>query len=282
MKKAAAIFVLSLLGGFILTACNFASLLFPTPTPTPMQPLIPTATAAVCTDKRGSIEFFEMPSDLMNYPMEGRIYLPPCYAFDAQERYPVLYLLHGQSFNDDQWDRLGADEALDDLILAGEVEPFIIVMPKETNYLNNQWDSKYGPSLAEELVPWIDAHFRTIPDRDHRAIGGLSRGAAWAMRIGMIYWEAFSAIGCHSFAPFRGDFNEAPFWFAEIPKEHMPRVYIDMGAQDVNLDPANVFEVRLSKFDIPHEWHVFHGNHTESYWSEHTPGYLRWYAAGWE
>jgi enterochelin esterase-like enzyme len=218
----------------------------------------------------------------MNYPMEGRVYLPPCYAFDRQKRYPVLYLLHGQSFNDDQWDRLGADEALDDLILNGEVEPFIIVMPKETNYLNNQWDSKYGPSLAEELIPWIDARYRTLPDRDHRAIGGLSRGAAWAMRIGMIYWESFSAIGCHSFAPFRGDFNEAPFWFAEIPKERLPRVYIDMGAQDVNLDPANVFEVRLSKYDIPHEWHVFHGNHTESYWSEHTPDYLHWYAAGWE
>lgn len=250
--------------------------------PTTIPTAIPTATPEDCTDTRGYFEFIEVPSDLMNYPMEARVYLPPCYDAELETAYPVLYFLHGQSFKEDQWDRLGADEVLDAVVQSGEYMPFIIVMPKETNYLNNQWDSKYGPSLAEELVPWVDAQYRTIMDREGRAIGGLSRGAAWAMRTGMIYWETFSAIGCHSFAPFRGDFNEAPFWFKEIPEEELPRIYIDMGVMDVNLDAANVFETRLTKYRIPHEWHIFLGTHNEEYWSAHVSDYLKWYAEGWD
>jgi len=259
----------------------------PSETPAPTASMAVTEATRIpdtktCDSETGKFEFFEMPSNRMNYPMEGRVYLPPCYENDSDRRYPVLYFLHGQSFKDDQWDRLGADEALDEMVNSGEIEPFIIVMPKETNYMNNQWDSKYGISLAEELVPFIDEQYQTIPEREARAIGGLSRGAAWAMRVGMIYWETFSAIGCHSFAPFRGDYNEAPFWFKEIPTESQHRIYIDMGFLDVNLDPAYHFEERLVKYAIPHEWHVFHGTHNEAYWSDHVSDYLFWYAQGWK
>ena len=169
---------------------------------------------------------------MMTHPLYFRVYLPPCYDSETDTHYPVLYLLHGQSFKDDQWDRLGADEALDELIADGEVRPFIIVMPRESNYMINQWTSKYGPALAEELVPWIDAHYRTQAERGKRAIGGLSRGAAWAMRTGLIYWDVFGAIGGHSLAPFRGDFNEAPFWFKKIPADQLPRIWIDVGTRD--------------------------------------------------
>lgn len=273
----------------ILSACSQPVIDVSDPTDTPnaaietlQESSLPTSDKPACIEETGHFEFFEMPSGIMNYPMEGRVYLPPCYSEAAEKRYPVLYFLHGQSFKDDQWDRLGADEALDAMVNSGEIKPFIIVMPKETNYLNTQWDSKYGISLAEELVAYIDATYQTIPERDTRAIGGLSRGAAWAMRIGMLYWETFSAIGCHSFAPFRGDYNEAPFWFKDIPVESQHRIYIDMGFLDVNLDPAYVFETRLVKYGIPHEWHVFHGTHNEAYWSEHVRDYLFWYAQGWK
>ena len=218
----------------------------------------------------------------MTHPLSFRVYLPVCYDPDGEYAYPVLYFLHGQSFNDDQWDRLGADETLDALILAGEIAPFIIVMPKESDYMSNQWDSKFGPAVAEELTVWIDEHYRTCTERECRAIGGISRGAAWAMRTGLIYWETFGTIGTHSLAPFRGDFNEAPFWFAEIPEEQLPRIWIDIGVLDVNLDAANVFEQRLTKYRIPHEWHIYLGTHNEDYWEAHVEDYLRWYAEAWK
>ena len=246
----------------------------PTPEPTP--------TPEPCKETRGRFEFHEIQTILMTHPLSFRVYLPPCYDFDTQERFPVLYLLHGQSFNDDQWDRLGADETLDSLIVDESLQPFMIVMPKESNYMINQWTSKFGPALAEELVPWVDANYRTGAERGCRAIGGISRGAGWAMRVGLIYWETFGAIGGHSLAPFRGDFNQAPFWFWEIPDDEKPRIWIDAGDRDFMHDPAHVFADRLDDYDMPYEWHVFPGAHNESYWSEHVEDYLRWYVQGWK
>ncbi len=255
----------------------------PSATSIPTQAVpTPTATPAGCLETQGHFEYQEIQTTLMTHPLSFRVYLPVCYDPGGDYEYPVLYFLHGQSFNDDQWDRLGADETLDRLILAGGVAPFIIVMPKESDYMSNQWDSKYGPAIAEELTVWIDEHYHTCAERDCRAIGGLSRGAAWAMRTGLIYWETFGTIGTHSLAPFRGDFNEAPSWFNKIPEDQLPRIWIDIGVLDVNLDAANTFEVRLTKYRIPHKWHIYLGTHNEDYWQAHVEEYLRWYAEAWE
>lgn len=70
-------------------------------------------------------------SEKLRQPLDYRIYLPPCYNTQAHLRYAVLYLIHGQSYTDDQWDRLGADEVAEQLILTGEIGPFLIVMPRD-------------------------------------------------------------------------------------------------------------------------------------------------------
>jgi enterochelin esterase-like enzyme len=246
-----------------------------TPTPAP----IPAPT--VCTQTRGKFEYHEIRTNHMTHPLQFRVYLPACYGLEKNKQYPVLYLLHGQGFNDDQWDRLGADEALDSLIMAGKVPPLIVIMPKESNYMINQWESKYGPALAEELVPWVDSHYQTCSGRTCRAIGGLSRGAGWAMRIGLIYWQTFGAIGGHSLAPFRGDFNAAPLWIKAIPPDKLPRIWIDVGDRDFIADDARVWKDRLDDYEVPNEWHVFPGSHTEKYWSEKVSVYLEWYAKPW-
>lgn len=281
--------LLLVLFSLTFSACASTGAVPATETPQPSATLTPTealptatATPAGCQETQGHFEYQEIQTTLMTHPLSFRVYLPVCYDPAGDYEYPVLYFLHGQSFNDDQWDRLGADETLDRLILAGEVAPFIIVMPKESDYMSTQWDSKFGPAVAEELTVWIDEHYHTCAERDCRAIGGISRGAAWAMRTGLIYWETFGHIGTHSLAPFRGDFNTAPFWFKEIPEDQLPRIWIDIGVLDVNLDAANQFEVRLTKYRIPHEWHIFLGTHNEDYWQAHVEDYLRWYAEGWK
>ncbi len=108
----------------------------PTPTSTP---------APVCAETRGRFEFQEIQTTLMTHPLSFRVYLPPCYDFDAEARYPVLYLLHGQSFKDDQWDRWDG-EALDELSHVSA--PFIIVMPKESNNIRPMDLSR--PGVAED------------------------------------------------------------------------------------------------------------------------------------
>lgn len=261
----------------------------PQPTFTPLPTLTPlpvaTATSTLpplgCDDKSGRIEKRQIASVLIGKSVEMRVYLPPCYPGKEGTRYPVLYLLHGQSFNDDQWERLGAPAAADRLIVGGVVTPFIIVMPREEYYLLDNTESKFGQALADEVVPWVDQEYKTCPLRECRAIGGLSRGAAWAVRVGFIRWELFGAIGGHSLPPFRNDPNNLGRWLENIPAGERPRLYLDTGERDTYISATQQFVALVEKFHLDHEWHLNPGTHNEEYWGAHIEEYLRWYTAEW-
>ncbi len=139
------------------------------------------------------------------------MYLPACYDQETDRLYPVLYMVHGQNYNHDQWDRLGIDETADVLIASGEISPVIIVLPRDRSWAQPTEDA-FGAVLAEQLIPYIDKHYRTVPKRSNRAVGGLSRGAGWAIHLGLSYWELFGAIGAHSLPVFWTDTNYIRGW----------------------------------------------------------------------
>lgn len=211
-----------------------------------------------------------------------RIWLPPCYTENHDQRYPVLYLIHGQSFNEDQWDRLGADETAASLIASGEIAPFIIVMPHDPNWKQPK-ETFFDEMMIEEFIPFIDANYRTMTDRQQRVIGGLSRGAAWAIHLGFQHWELFTAIGAHSPAIFWTDTSALQRWIKVIPPGMAPRVYIDIGDHDrLEIKQSAVwFEKFLAENNLPHEWHLYLGEHNEAYWQKHVEEYIRWYTAEW-
>ena len=213
-------------------------------------------------------------------PQEFRIYLPPCYAEKTDRRYPVLYLLHGQTYIDDQWVRLGAADAADTLIRSGQASPFIIVFPDD-RYWNLPPGPGFGQRLVDELIPHIDSTYRTLPDRNHRAIGGLSRGAGWALRLGLTHWKLFGSIGLHSLAVLQGDASEIKDWLADIPPSARPHVFMDIGEDDPEISMARRVELQLNEYGLTHEWHLYSGAHTENYWSAHVEEYIQWYAKGW-
>src|ERR1700722_10671858 len=139
------------------------------------------------------------------------IYLPPGY--DAnRNRYPVVYLLHGYLFTDQYWtgagvsipgaDMPGANvpASMDNLIARGEAKPMIVVMP---NAYSKYGGSMYSSSVttgdwetyvAEDLVAYMDTHYRTIPDRLSRGLAGHSMGGYGAIRIGMKRPDVFSSL----------------------------------------------------------------------------------------
>ena len=154
------------------------------------------------------------------------VYTPPGYE-GGKQRYPVLYLLHGGGGDEDAWDTLGrANEILDNLIAAGKARPMIVVMT------NGNWDQTAAPgvtpqtessfaaflhpntpafnkliddmllfsdSLVKDVIPFVDKTYRTIPNRDHRAIAGLSMGG------GQTIWAAFHHLDTFSYvASFSG------------------------------------------------------------------------------
>lgn len=221
-------------------------------------------------------------SDLLNLPLEFRVYLPPCYEEEPERRYPVLYLVHGQSFTNDQWDRLGVDETIDALSATGDLPPFIVVMPGDRVWTQPSVDM-FGQAVMNDLVPYIDATYRTRTERADRAIGGLSRGAAWALHLGFSRWESFGVIGLHSLPVFWDDVPHIRDWLAAIPSDQLPRIYLDVGENDRReiKDSTFWFRDRLVEAGIPHEYFLFAGYHDEEYWASHVEKYLRFYAAGW-
>lgn len=151
----------------------------------------------------------------------ARVYLPPSYS-TGSKRYPVAYYLHGASGSESDWStqgRLGA--TMDSLVAAGMPE-MIVVMPDGDDGWYTTWTSqlsyracadtlrqespatycvhhqRYDDYVAKDLVRFIDAHFRTRADRDHRGIGGLSMGGYGALALALRYPDVFSAGASHS------------------------------------------------------------------------------------
>ena len=136
------------------------------------------------------------------------VYTPPGYQKDTKTRYPVLYLQHGSFEDETGWSRQGhANLILDNLIADGKAVPMIIVMDNGYAYKpqeNAAADSKARPEsifeqvMMNEIIPMIDGKFRTIANRENRAIAGLSMGANQTMRIIMNNLDKFSSLGAFS------------------------------------------------------------------------------------
>lgn len=258
----------------------------PPPTVAPTYTSVPrpdsTPTPLACRHTPGRMELNSLHSALAPQSMNYRVYLPPCYTQEARRRYPVLYMIHGLNFDESQWDRLGIDELADRLIAAGQVAPFLIVMPADHGWKEPAEDP-FDEIFEKELIPRIDRNYRTLPERSQRAIGGLSRGAGWAVHIGLLRWDLFGAIGGHSLPVFWEDTTYLQRRLQAIPLEQRPRIFLDIGDRDRPniLQSAVWFEGLLQKEHYAHEWYLYPGYHEEAYWRAHLEQYLRWYTAEW-
>ena len=133
------------------------------------------------------------------------VYTPPGYDQDPAKRYPVLYLQHGWGENEYGWGVQGrAREIMDNLLAENKTRPFLIVMiyglTNETRPggLRDYDISPLETILVKELVPFVDANFRTLSDQPNRAMAGLSMGAMQTKTITLRNLDTFSHIGLFS------------------------------------------------------------------------------------
>ena len=136
------------------------------------------------------------------------VYLPAGYG-RGSERYPVAYMLSGYTgrglsqLNDAAWEETLPDR-LDRLIARGTMRPMIVVMPDcftrygGSQYINSEATGRYEDHLIGELVPYVDATFRTIPEREARVVMGKSSGGYGAMVLGMRHPDVFGLVADHS------------------------------------------------------------------------------------
>jgi enterochelin esterase-like enzyme len=228
-----------------------------------------------CPDNEGVVRPESLANTVSGQTLGFFIYLPPCYESDGQSRYPVLFLFHGLGRSPEQWLDLGLVDTVNRLIISDQIPPVVIVLPYITG-----GDSDDAVFLAD-LLPAIDERYRTQSDRNHRAVGGISRGAEWALRLDLRRADLFAAVGLHSLSPSQNAVVDIYSWAKAVPADLWPRIYFDAGYSDPQL--PQMMEI-LQLFDIlkrPYEKHIPPGDHSDGYWSSHLGDYLLWYSEGW-
>lgn len=242
-----------------------------------------TAAARPCAES-GVLEDIAVPTAYLDArEIVAQVYLPPCYDAHAEPGYPLLVLIHGQGYTPRQWLDMGLPQRLDAWIRQSRTPPFVVLMPYDPPPAMRPPHSGFDEALMEDLLPWVEAHYAVRPERAYRAVGGISRGAAWAIHLGLRHWEQFGSIGGHSPPVFWSDGLHVAEWLKAIPSDQWPRLYLDIGdgdRQDI-LRSALEFEDLLTDLGVPHEWHFNVGRHEPSYWQAHLDAYLRWYTSAW-
>ena len=137
------------------------------------------------------------------------VYTPAEYEQNPGKRYPVLYLQHGGGEDETGWIYQGfADVILDNLVADGKAVPMIIVMNSGVAHrAGNPEEDAFEDLITQDVIPLVDKRFRTLADRDHRAVAGLSWGAKQAYDLGLGHRELFSAVGGFSGIIVIGEFN---------------------------------------------------------------------------
>ncbi len=145
------------------------------------------------------------------------VYTPPAYDTQLKQRYPVLYLQHGGGEDESGWTRQGnANFILDNLIAGAKAKPMIVVMANgyarragqpvpdlrgkpfgspEMRKAMQDMMTAFDEDITQALIPFIDSTFRTIPDREHRAMAGLSMGGMQTFQVTFNHLDLFSYIG---------------------------------------------------------------------------------------
>jgi enterochelin esterase-like enzyme len=208
------------------------------------------------------------------------VYTPPDYDKKSNERYPVLYLQHGMGEDESGWSNQGHENFIfDNLIAAGKMKPMIVVnehgtVPDPATALadHQRWMldnpfTEFDGVVSRDLVPMIDARFRTIADREHRALSGLSMGGAEAMRIGLHHLDLFAYIGL--FSPAIGNVDPAEDYGGKLldANRRLRLLWIGIGRSDTTFFPGvQKMHEELERAGIRHVWLESDGAHTWTVW----------------
>lgn len=235
----------------------------------------------------GAVSLVTYFSKVLNKFRRFHIYTPPGYEGN-QQKYPVLYLLHGANESDDSWSTVGrAGFILDNLIADGKAVPMMVVMPN--GHVDQTPPSLGGaavpgspPPIRRELVdfpkefvgdimPYVEGHYRTIPDRAHRAIAGLSMGGSQTLNIVFANIEKFSAVGVFSSGILGGsqaDWEKEHLAGLGDPKlkKGLKTIWFSTGSADFLLANSKATAAMLNKHGFAATFRESDGAHTWANW----------------
>lgn len=210
------------------------------------------------------------------------VYTPAGYNPSGNQRYPVLYLLHGFSDVEDSWVSVGrANIILDNLIASGKARPMVVVMP--LGYGNRQimeggwqglrntgiWQDsikRFGQILLTEVMPQVEKAYHVCTDPQGRAIAGLSMGGSQSLLVGLSNLDRFAWIGAFSSGGLRQDLQEQFPKLDQSANERIRLLWIACGKQDGLLGANQALTEFLRSKDIKHQWIQTDGGHSFTVW----------------
>ena len=160
----------------------------------------------------GNVEYLNYYSKSLGATNHAVVYLPPSYGSDSQKRYPVFYLISGTTDTEEVYYKVGrVNYILDNLLAEGKAQEMIVVLPYGNPYkllpavpaAAGVPQTRFGGDvfsldLVNDLMPYVEQTYRTINDRDHRAIGGFSRGGNQGLSCGLRNLDKFSYLCSYS------------------------------------------------------------------------------------
>ena len=225
---------------------------------------------------RGRLESFEYDSAVNGTRRKAQVYLPPGYS--AEQKYPVLYLLHGIGGNEHEWTGyVKAHAILDNLIAAGQAVPMIVVMPNgralpDDTPGENPFQpakavgfAKFERDLLDHLIPAIERKYAAHTDRGHRGLAGLSMGGGQTFNFGLGHLDTFAWIGAFSAAPN----TKPPAELVPDPaaaRAQLKLLYISCGNKDGLINFSQGVHRYLKEHEVPHLWNVDDHGHNGETW----------------
>jgi enterochelin esterase-like enzyme len=224
----------------------------------------------------GKLEMVEYDSKSVGNKRKALVYTPPGYSPD--QKYPVLYLLHGIGGDENEWRRGGHPEViLDNLIAEKKAAPMIVVMPNG----RAQPDDRPGPNamqtapafgkfdqdLLGSLIPFVESKYSVKSDRESRALAGLSMGGGQSLNFGLANLDTFAWVGGFSSAPN----TKPPSELVPDPekaKEKLKLLWISAGNKDGLIRISQGIHAYLMEKNVPHIWHVDEHGHDFQHWKK--------------
>ena len=228
----------------------------------------------------GAVSTVEYASSSLGIKRRAHVYTPPGY-MKGGATYPVLYLVHGAGDSDDSWTSEGhAQYIIDNLIASAKAKPMIVVMPfghtpdrADANMLTN---TDFGDDLHKDLIPFIEANFRTQNDRASRAMAGLSMGGAHTLQFGVTRSDRFAYVGVFSMGLIDTTQvkayelkNSAALQRGAGGPQAFRLVYYAIGKDDFLYRTVAPTRGLLDKYHVNYVYHESGGGHTWTNWRDY-------------
>lgn len=224
----------------------------------------------------GRMEMIEYPSTTVGNHRKAMIYTPPNYSLD--QKYNVLYLLHGIGGDETEWCNHGQLQIiLDNLNAENKLEPMIVVLPNGRAMPNDrakgdifaadklQAFERFEDDLLQDLIPFIQANYSVLANRANRALAGLSMGGGQSLNIGLRHTEHFAWVGGFSSAPN----TREPERLAPHPEQLVDKLsllWISCGVDDQLKHVSDQTHAYLLRHQVPHFCYEESGGHDWPVW----------------